>query len=1567
MVLSLIDFLDRGKELRLSEDKLRVWAETEYNKYLANIEAETKRADAALEREMRLIERKIALANAEGKDSNNDSQSGPHSRYKFSSFDEKKEDINSFLNAFERQCTLYKLKEQSWPMYLMPLLSGTCRDVFFNLPQDSDYKAIKHALLAKFNQTKENYRRTFMSAKPTKDETLVVYINRLKQSFNKWIELSGIDKSYEELFNLIIKNRVFDSCNENFVSFVQERDPATVPELISLGEKFFSAHTDQCLVSKANEWPVVANKASFVDPNPRGRSHFRESRYDHRSQSADARSYSRPNSRYGNNTPFQRKQYVKQNLYDRQPDQYRQDYFRSRRCYKCGKTGHIQSSCPLFRDANHVLLNQTWERGMVPGDVVTLPGEAIQVSCNAQNDDLSNHIFPGYVFDKQIRVLRDSGANVHGVRKDIVPPHCFTGRKIKCVLFGGRVELFSEVSIFVDTPFFTGEIKACALDNSITELILGNGTDIRQPSKSEINTWINCRTTKPNVSADTAYHNFDSYHTIESPVDSSSQPSSEVSERKDFQIAAPIVADDDSTLRSNHHELNTIVIHPLTDILPSQPIHNNESDVDYNDRHTSTTSICEKNDCRAQSNEIIDPVHIETDVSNAVTRGQIQKLKENKCHNLSDTQIDFNLSPSEFAELQKNDVTLNKYYNLVSQDIADNKQSVKFVLKNGLLIRIFRDKYHVFEQLVVPLQLRSKILSLAHDMPFGAHMGTRRTQDRITADFYWPGISSDVKIYCRSCDVCQKTKPKGRTPRAPLQSNLPIISTPFQKCAIDIIGPISPASEAKNRYILTLIDFATRWVEAIPLRDITTTMVSEALLTIFSRIGLPAQVVSDNGPQFVSGLMQEVLTNLGIQHIKSSPYHPQANGLCERANGTIKSMIIKLAHSHPNDWDRYLPCILFSYREIPQETTQFSPFELVYGSNPRGPLNLIKDLWSSPSLEDDVRDTYAYVSDLKNRITDTCKIAAERTRKQSEKSKKHYDRLARPRSFQPGDLVMLFLPTDSNKIVNEWKGPFEVIKKISPVNYQIQMDNKQKTFHLNMLQQYHVRPKRLSVENCTNANIALCSVSFMCDSNKEADIEDITMPSLKQTESLHDVKINPELNSSQKREVSDLLDEFSSILTDIPGCTTIEKHKIDLLTDVPIKLKPYKLPFESEKVIDSEVKSLLDMGVIQPSTSPYSAPLVLVKKKDNSWRPCVDFRKLNQYCLGDASPINDPETLFAKLKTAKYFTKFDLAKGYFQIKMDEESIKYTAFATNSGLYEFVRMPFGLKNAPATFNRMMRKLFDGFDDVIFYFDDLNVFHDTWESHMFGIRRCLSILKNACLTIRPSKCEIAMTSISFLGHMVGHGTISPLPENVTKILQIAKPKTKKQVRSILGLVNYYAKFIPNLASVIAPISALLGKGMPDKIHWTDECERSVTFIQNKISCFPVLILPDFSSTFVVQTDASSVGIGAALLQERDHHLHPVTFVSRKLLPRECNYSVIELECLAIVWSFQKLSRYLLGKPFRLLSDHKPLSYLKSTRSVKGRLCRWALLLQEYDFTIHHIPGSANFFADFLSRNV
>ncbi|GFO14811.1 reverse transcriptase [Plakobranchus ocellatus] len=310
-------------------------------------------------------------------------------------------------------------------------------------------------------------------------------------------------------------------------------------------------------------------------------------------------------------------------------------------------------------------------------------------------------------------------------------------------------------------------------------------------------------------------------------------------------------------------------------------------------------------------------------------------------------------------------------------------------------------------------------------------------------------------------------------------------------------------------------------------------------------------------------------------------------------------------------------------------------------------------------------------------------------------------------------------------------------------------------------------------------------------------------------------------------------------------------------------------------------------------------------------------------------------------------------------------VKYTAFQTPLGLMQWVRMPFGLVIAPATFCRLMRSVIGQTPDLLSYFDDTLVFATSWQQHIVALRTLLTLLRRHGLHVNPSKLSIGSSSVEFLGHMVSSGTLVPVQKKMDKILQLSVPVKKKEVRSLLGLVNYYRHFIADFASISAPLSDLLRKGTPEKVQWTPRYDQSLAEIKRLFSSPPILIIPDMQETFIVRSDASDFGVGAVLLQDRNGTLMPCRYASRKLLPRECKYSAIEREALALVFAVTQFQRYLIFKHFVLQTDHKPLAYLRTGSPKNARLMRWALALQEFSFQFVHIPGSENVHADVLSR--
>jgi len=421
-------------------------------------------------------------------------------------------------------------------------------------------------------------------------------------------------------------------------------------------------------------------------------------------------------------------------------------------------------------------------------------------------------------------------------------------------------------------------------------------------------------------------------------------------------------------------------------------------------------------------------------------------------------------------------------------------------------------------------------------------------------------------------------------------------------------------------------------------------------VSIFFRVGIPDEILSDQGTQFLSHVMKEVCRLLSVKQLITTPYHPQCNGLVERFNGTLKTMLKRTCSGRPKDWDRYVDPLLFAYREVPQESLSFSPFEMLYGHSVRGPMSILKQLWTSEQEDPDVKSTYQYVIDLRERLQDTCDMAHQNLLKAQVKQKKYYDGRSKERSFKPGEKVLWLLLTDENKLLMQRRGPFVVLERVNHCDYKIQLSGKVRFFHANLLKKYW--DKREDTTETLGAAIL------------EAQEDDSMIPVellADEKENYNDVKISNKLDEEQTKQVKQLLHEYRDIFTYIPKITNLGEHSITLTSVEPVRGKAYPLPHAMKAVLDKELDTMLSMDIIEPSTAAYASPVVMVKKPDGSTRVCVDYRKLNKVTAFDPEPIPSAEEIFAKLGGHKFFSKFDLTKGYWQVPMKDEDKDVTTF------------------------------------------------------------------------------------------------------------------------------------------------------------------------------------------------------------------------------------------------------------------------------------------------------------------
>ncbi|XP_063911941.1 uncharacterized protein LOC135128792 [Zophobas morio] len=464
------------------------------------------------------------------------------------------------------------------------------------------------------------------------------------------------------------------------------------------------------------------------------------------------------------------------------------------------------------------------------------------------------------------------------------------------------------------------------------------------------------------------------------------------------------------------------------------------------------------------------------------------------------------------------------------------------------------------------------------------------------------------------------------------------------------------------------------------------------------------------------------------------------------------------------------------------------------------------------------------------------------------------------------------------------------------------------------------------------------------------------------------------LNSEESRQITDICTEYLDLFTfkDEPlSQTNTISHTIPIpQTQQPIKIRPYRLPEAQKNEINKQVQSMLDQGVIEPSTSPWNSPLLLVAKKPDSsrekkFRIVVDFRKLNEVTLGDAYPLPNITDILDQLGRSRYFTVLDLASGFHQIPMNSLDAEKTAFSTPFGHYQYKRMPMGLSGAPACFQRLMDRVLIGLQGIkcFVYLDDIVIYAENLKEHEIKLKEVFNRLKEHNLKLQPDKCEFLKREVCYLGHLVTDKGIRPDPEKVKSVKNFPVPTNTKQVKAFLGLAGYYRRFVQNFSSISKPINNLLKKNVP--FDWTTSVQLAFEKLKSILSDDIVLQYPDFSKPFNLTTDASGTGIGAILSQQTKTGDQPIAYASRSLNKAELNYSTTDKELLAIVWSVQHFRPYLYGREFNILSDHKPLVWLFNVKDPGSRLMRWRLKLEEYKYKIIYKSGKTNQNADALSR--
>ncbi|XP_062530656.1 uncharacterized protein LOC119630752 [Bombyx mori] len=529
--------------------------------------------------------------------------------------------------------------------------------------------------------------------------------------------------------------------------------------------------------------------------------------------------------------------------------------------------------------------------------------------------------------------------------------------------------------------------------------------------------------------------------------------------------------------------------------------------------------------------------------------------------------------------------------------------------------------------------------------------------------------------------------------------------------------------------------------------------------------------------------------------------------------------------------------------------------------------------------------------------------------------------------------------------------------------------------------------ERSSAPDVTSNNETLLGIDFILKARLIIDFSSMTWRSADQPRDIHPLSCENSrdpiscasinllredegkfLSESEKGRLVDLLGEYTDVFEEVGEPTPFSEHRIDTGDHPPIAVPPYRITPARKEVMRAELDKMLAEDVIEECESAWSAPCVLVPKPNGTYRFCVDYRKLNAVTKTDSYPMPRIDELLQSTNGGCVMSSLDLRSGYWQVQtLDRDK---TAFSTPFGTFRFKRMPFGLKNAPATFQRLIDRFRSGSSlqevAILAYLDDILVISENIDKHFSDLRAVFDRLRVFKLRANRDKCAFAREQVKYLGHVISRSGISPDRDKVSAVLDMKEPTCLRQLRTFLQTCSWFRQFIPNFAKIAEPLTRLTKKSQP--WIWGLEQDDAFKSLKRLLTTSPILIQADYTKPFILRTDASDYALGACLLQgESSNDERPIEYASRLLTSAERNYSTTEREALAVVWAVERFRGYIDGHLVHVRSDHQPLKWLFSVKSPSGRLVRWAMKLQAYDLQIEYTPGKVNVIADTLSRPV
>ena len=1081
------------------------------------------------------------------------------------------DDIESFIDMFERVATQQGWSTEVWSTQLAGLLSGDALDAFTSIPlsEANDYSKVRAAILSRYEVNAETYQIRFRDNMRKPNESYKMFLSRLSDQLTRWIKATEMD-----LQELVLLEQFLKTLPRDLAVWLKEQKPTCATKAAEMADDYEVARKSESRPSQLQSAPTSYSQfqtggASGSAPSQKG--------------------------------PQRPMSTLKPSSAVFQPQRSKTNHRGEIQCHWCKEWGHIQAMCP--------------QRQLQSG--VKATSKPAYLSTNTESGCEDRFVKDARLDSEPIKILLDTGSKMSIVKADLVNQSRWNTEDrvpIQCV--HGDQLTYPTADVLLEIDGWSRILKVALVPQMPVDMIVGAGDycpDGFLPTLAQKNDGPSClmvttrsQSKKINIAQ-------------EGPVAGTSDNSPESKSKRSKG----------NSCEGSNEMSSCEVSDVLSEDNETSP---GEGDVlsESNEMSSGEGSdvLSEDNSCgSSKNNPIICESHTSTDAGNsdACSDGNVTLC-------MTDHEI-LQATAEQLKHWQQDDDSLREVRRVATLEEIQitNHGRATFFYKEGILYRRWvprklqnRD-LKTCEQLVLPLRCRSVVMQMGHDAPMAGHLGVNKTRNRILNRYYWPGIFKDISTYCRSCEVCQRSQRRGASVRAEMIS-MPLIGKPFQRIAMDVVGPL-PKSKSGNRFILTICDYATRYPEAIPLPSTEAERVAKELIKLFSRVGIPDEILTDQGSNFMSSLLQETYSLLQIRRIRTSPYHPQMDGLVERFNGTLKSMLKKFTSKNQKDWDEYLPFLLFAYREVPQESTGFSPFELLFGRRVRGPLDVLRECWTDEKPED--TPVIPYVLDMQKKLREMTGVAQTSLQVAQQRQKEHYDQKAvhTGESLEVGDEVLVLLPARRNKLQLEWAGPYKITRKVSPVDVEVDTPGKRsssKIYHVNLLRKWY--------------SGSYCCFSLLQDrcgedvpleqTTAEAGVDQAILQ-LREDEELLDWRTLegaeppqlPGLTTTQKNDILKLLAEFPTVTGGKLGRTTVVEHKVHVEGGQPIHQQPYQVAVARRDVLKKELDKMLEQGVIRASTSPWASPLVLVDKRDGGIRLCVDYRKVNKMSKFDAYPM----------------------------------------------------------------------------------------------------------------------------------------------------------------------------------------------------------------------------------------------------------------------------------------------------------------------------------------------------------